>query len=1217
MRIIHQVRVSLVLLILTQVSQSSQVDDIFANGFESLPPNFVMSGLWAGSNIQAFSLEDLNQPIETTTSNEGGEFILTLNGQSNHDWILITATGGLDHDFDQNGIIDANPTPVLGSVSAIAKVGDLRAGGLTINLISDLVWFYSKSITGLVSPEELHIRVNEVTQQFVLNDINDDLVTNWLDAVSFYPGNENHRGALNFDFNTLLNPYEEWDSYSTAIINHDEGLLATFHEDFFSHVLSDGPVPDERYNSAKVSLQVFGNGTAATLDGHTLIVNTLTGSHKAQAFVSNDSNTSWTFMAIPAEGYHFVEWLGCDSQSIPDRTCTIDIDQSHDVVANFAANEVILKGNVIDVSTATNTLSPQAIDVIIPQDQIDLVTNMSSLKAGDFIVGSTGLGFLRKVVTVGQITPHRYLVETESANLEDVIENGTGLLYKELTNNSLAGYTIDSSGMAKIASDAFDGIDQVDLLPSNDPYNPYFTLQFGSSSRNANQGQSIEDEITLVKTNAGELKAKGKLQIKISFDNGFDYRIGSGLESFKLITQIQAKENFEVNFTGTLGKFKGEKRLGTIKFKRLKFFIGPVPVWIKPEIDVFLAYNGKLGAATTFGFGGEQAIRAGVSYHKADGFDPVGSYNQKWAPNYPEFKATAYTQFGLRAKTETLIYDATGPEVTLDGFIAGSSNTAIGGEGWINEGCIGSYSKSSLFWGVKSVFKWKTGLGDTKIGKFLHLDDLEEATKFTILNFKWPIRKFDIEGDCPPAPPHLHVFGDPIIEEFVTGSGGVSDFQTEVTLTNNGFENLPWGALYGDDAHTTVSPSSGTLAPGEIIKVQVSVSALGLSVGKYRNNITFENQFDSELTSVEGGSTQVPIQIDVKPAVMNKPVIQDVTRPAPGAAEVSWTFEAGEDNHAYTKFYVYSSTDPKEPEKWLLRAILPIESTQTRMEGFIGGTRVYFTVQPIADTIAGIPSDAQWVLIDGLNMPPAEFPLNDTVTRFSANYPSGNDSNCSVQNGQDCNHGRDHDNLDESNGAAGFNYTKLDINGNELPDESTEWSCVRDNVTGLVWEVKTIGGFDSPDVHANERTSYWGGITSLGDGTLGQYYDSQHPDVTIEPDGEDSWDPIVNDSNESLFCGFNDWRLPSPKELLSIVDYSRMNEPGEVPISATIDTKYFPNTPVFFGVVYWTNTPETMQAEEIIDPNAEGRAHVVNFINGATYSLKRDNFGYVRLVRSP
>jgi hypothetical protein len=33
-------------------------------------------------------------------------------------------------------------------------------------------------------------------------------------------------------------------------------------------------------------------------------------------------------------------------------------------------------------------------------------------------------------------------------------------------------------------------------------------------------------------------------------------------------------------------------------------------------------------------------------------------------------------------------------------------------------------------------------------------------------------------------------------------------------------------------------------------------------------------------------------------------------------------------------------------------------------------------------------------------------------------------------------------------------YTKLDNQGKDLPDDATSWAMVRENLTGLVWEVK-------------------------------------------------------------------------------------------------------------------------------------------------------------------
>ena len=44
-------------------------------------------------------------------------------------------------------------------------------------------------------------------------------------------------------------------------------------------------------------------------------------------------------------------------------------------------------------------------------------------------------------------------------------------------------------------------------------------------------------------------------------------------------------------------------------------------------------------------------------------------------------------------------------------------------------------------------------------------------------------------------------------------------------------------------------------------------------------------------------------------------------------------------------------------------------------------------------------------------------------------------------------------------GSAGFDFTKLDARGNPLVGSALSWSCVRDNVTGLVWEIKTNDGW--------------------------------------------------------------------------------------------------------------------------------------------------------------
>ena len=48
-------------------------------------------------------------------------------------------------------------------------------------------------------------------------------------------------------------------------------------------------------------------------------------------------------------------------------------------------------------------------------------------------------------------------------------------------------------------------------------------------------------------------------------------------------------------------------------------------------------------------------------------------------------------------------------------------------------------------------------------------------------------------------------------------------------------------------------------------------------------------------------------------------------------------------------------------------------------------------------------------------------------------------------------------------------FTKLDTQGNPLPLTSTEWVMVKDNVTGLIWEVKT----DDGSIHDKDNRYDW------------------------------------------------------------------------------------------------------------------------------------------------
>ncbi|CAK8712687.1 hypothetical protein GKODMF_04265 [Candidatus Electrothrix gigas] len=135
--------------------------------------------------------------------------------------------------------------------------------------------------------------------------------------------------------------------------------------------------------------------------------------------------------------------------------------------------------------------------------------------------------------------------------------------------------------------------------------------------------------------------------------------------------------------------------------------------------------------------------------------------------------------------------------------------------------------------------------------------------------------------------------------------------------------------------------------------------------------------------------------------------------------------------------------------------------------------------------------------------------LNDTGITWSGNYASGNNTTCVASNvpdgdnvvtAQDCSHGRDAIHNDDSDGHAGFSYTKLDSNGEPLPDQTvdyatTPWACVKDNVTGLIWEVKT----DDDGLHDKDDTFTWYNTNSATNGSA----DDDGKDGSADDGGKD------------------------------------------------------------------------------------------------------------------
>jgi hypothetical protein len=173
-------------------------------------------------------------------------------------------------------------------------------------------------------------------------------------------------------------------------------------------------------------------------------------------------------------------------------------------------------------------------------------------------------------------------------------------------------------------------------------------------------------------------------------------------------------------------------------------------------------------------------------------------------------------------------------------------------------------------------------------------------------------------------------------------------------------------------------------------------------------------------------------------------------------------------------------------------------------------------------------------------------------------------------------------------GSAGFDYTKLDADGLPLPNSASDWACVADNTTGLVWERKR----DAPaELRHRDHTYSWfqpdpainGGDPGLaaGGSCTGSACDTL---------------AYVQAVNAQGMCGANLWRLPTRAELITLIDNGRT--------APAIDVGLFPDTP---SAGYWSSTPSARDGTA---------AWIVVFSDGSVTTEPATAAYRVRLVRA-
>jgi hypothetical protein len=269
-------------------------------------------------------------------------------------------------------------------------------------------------------------------------------------------------------------------------------------------------------------------------------------------------------------------------------------------------------------------------------------------------------------------------------------------------------------------------------------------------------------------------------------------------------------------------------------------------------------------------------------------------------------------------------------------------------------------------------------------------------------------------------------------------------------------------------------------------------------------------------------------------------------------------------------------------------------------DAFVEGDKDFYV--DLSNAIGGPTLDpdhtsAKVTIVDDDDPMPPAYPqpiLNDTgITQCSDATSVGLSCPQASYAGQDATYGRDNSAPAKTGtGPAGFDFTKLGSTGAAIANQSddyatTPWSCVQDNVTGLVWEVKTTSG-----LHNRDCLVFWwdGHTTSAGDqGSVS---------ATCGGIRNDTYS-FVRAVNGEALCGFTDWRLPTVEELRTISDYSAGTYGDGI-----WNLSYFPNTKPNY---HWTsdltgNTPWLFAGGYSSNSTPGTYSNYVRLVRGGTTS---------------
>jgi len=1133
--------------------------------------NQALLGPLAGATINAYRLSDLNTPVEGPIAADAdlsnlalaGTFQLTLTGIADDEWVLVTATGGQDLDAADDGVLDPTPTTNLGTLHALAKAGDWRRGELKVNVLTEIAWQALAEEIALGLTEDLDGRLRLIANELLKRDLTGDGGLDYRDLTAFDPRSEAFRASLILPFGAFLaedgagrSLFDEiHDGQAAAVRNW---IAASFGDrlqaprtpvlvDVAPEVLL--PANREGLQGQDILISSAVSSGAQILDqGVTLMIaKDVTGHPVLLAFVLpgqaaqfSPRTTALALVMLAVGGPRDIPGF---SRLAGEVTAQVEFDALVTTIANTLAADPFFLDRL-----------KAYVDLLDRIKSIVAAVNASIVPAAASTASARQLG-----VAAERLLPNAkqdfycFLkffcspwAESEpwdwygdAKGVEDLWPDEPDHWYEKIAAAAEGPVYLPKAVYKKLLGDViqvpFIGVaheSQTEIGLAN-PTAANYAFELLARDGSVSNWYVVPRNSTL-----------------------FDKLLNSGAAQRSLYSVETARHHKSLDATNAHVRFKRWPALNTAQGQAVSLLnAAHFAISTLNLVQDFSAASKTLEEIAmddrALGVLGTCAKLVNVG----DLLDVLGGL---------EWDST--DKHNLQQAGGKVL------EATVD--VVGNFAGALAS----NEGalCLGKAAKyvgrdwSKLF-GQQVVASAVDFLGTVMVVK-VALDAANDTIP-TVLSMAYPDSD---QADYYLTWAHdtnnhailIDVFTEPTDGELTSpralfttekraGEGLTVHFDASGSrLDSHATPTFTWD--FGDGASGSGEQTSHPFTAAGPMQVRLKVDD-GLG------------QTDERTATIQVRNGESPViafmrcRLDSNNARL---VLIDagVTDPDGDLAALQWW--------RASPLFETAPTEITPPNVNHMELAYPDDGTFA------------FTPTLLATDAAGNVTQRTCTAFQGGT---GTGRLNDTGIDWCANETQ-NFLACPVANypWQDAQDGRDKTNNDDSDGHAGFSFTKLDANGNPLAAGAATWSCVRDNVTGLSWEVKT----DDGGLRDKDWTYSWYNPDSATNGGSAGYAD--YGNNCFNPARCDT-QKYVADVNAQGLCGAHDWRLPDPRELLSIVSNDRVNP--------AIDTTYFPTT---LASWVWSASPYAYY------PNA---AWGVSFGGGTFGNDYKYNAGSVRLVR--